>query len=92
MSLVVITGDVTYSSTFVLLERLVRGVYNLGAQCVGRFVVHVDVMRLVDSPELFGETCYVGYSQHRASGVGAAGSCSVLCLGLARPGDLLGPF
>ena len=44
--------------------------------------------RLVDSSKFFGETCYVGYSQLRASGVGAAGSRSVLCSGLARPGDL----
>ena len=79
-----------YSSTlnFVLKGRFVLGVYNLGAQCVGRFAVHVDVMRLVDSSKLFGETCYVGYSQHRAPGVGAAGSCSVLTSGLAGPGDL----
>ena len=85
---VVITGDVIYCSTFVLQGSLVFGVYNFGAQCVGRFVVHVDVFRLVDSSKLFGETCYVGYSQHRASGVGAAGSRSVLCSGLAGPGDL----
>ena len=41
---VVITGDVIYSSTFVLQWSLVLGVYNLGAQCVGRFVVHVEVL------------------------------------------------
>ena len=87
---VVITGDVIYCSTFVLQGSLVFGVYNFGAQCVGRFVVlvHVDVFRLVDSSKLFGETCYIGYTQHRASGVGAAGSRSVLCLELAGPGDI----
>ena len=55
---VVITSDVIYSSTFVLQGSLVPGVYNLEAQCAGRFVVHVDVMRLVDSSKLFGKTCY----------------------------------
>ena len=49
-------------------------------------------MRLVDLSKLFGETCYVGNIQHSASGVGAAGSRSVLCSGLAGPGDLLGSF
>ena len=89
MGRVVITGDVIYSSTFVLQGSLILAVYNFGAQCVGRFV---DVFRLVDSSKLFGETCYVGYSQHRVSGVGDAGSRSVLCSGLAGLGDLWGPF
>ena len=40
-------GDVLYCSTFVL------GVYNFGAQCVDRFVVHIDVVRLVDLSKLF---------------------------------------
>ena len=40
---VVITCDVIYSSTFVLQGSLVLGVYNFGAQCVGRFVVRCIV-------------------------------------------------
>ena len=84
---VVITCDVIYCSTFVLQGSLVLGVYNLGAQCVGWFVVHVDVLRLVDTSQLFGETCYVWDSQHGASGVGAAGSRSVLSSRLAVPGN-----
>ena len=57
--------------------------YNLGAQCVGRFVVHIDIVCIVDPSKLFVKTYYVGNSQHRASGVGAAGPCSVLYLRLA---------
>ena len=40
---VVITRDVIYCSTFVLQGSLFLGVYNFGAQCVGRFVVHCIV-------------------------------------------------
>ena len=83
MGRVVITCDVIYSSTFVLQGSLVLGVYNLGAQCVGWFVIHMDVVCFVDTSQLFGETCYVWDSQHGASGVGAAGSRSVLSSRLA---------
>ena len=45
--------------------------------------------RFVDLSKLFGETCYVGISQHRAPGVGTVGpGCDVLCSVHAGPGDL----
>ena len=87
-NMVKVSHTLNHSATFVLQGSLVLGVYNLGAQCVGRPMLHMDVMRLVDQSKLSGETCYVGNFQHCASGVGAAGSCSVLCSGLAGPGDL----
>ena len=90
VGLVVITQDIVDSSTLVLQGSLVHGRHNLGAQCVGTCqLCGTDVMRLVDLSKLFGETCYVGISQHRAPGVGAIGpGCDVVCSVLAGPGDL----
>ena len=48
---------------------------------------NMDVVCVVDTSQLFGETCYVWDSRHVASGVGAAGFRSVLSSGLAGPGN-----
>ncbi len=43
-----------------------NGRYGIRVQCIGRFVVHLYAMRLIDTSKLFGETYYVWDSQHLA--------------------------